>query len=224
MIHQPMGMRNGAGEGRDGTGEGRDGTGEGGNGTGKGMEYADSLALNRLRKYAALFCLDEKSGVEIAESAPHITDAYGIPSAIGQGTHNYATVQLARYVNILASEGGAASLSLIKGIADEEGIAAEGEVSGIRKVELPDEVWNTVRIGMVQFAQNNPELKDMGINIAGKTGTAQESPTKPDHGLFVGYAPVEAPEITVAVRIVNGYGSSYATAVGRSILEYCFDE
>ncbi len=225
-IAYRMGMRNGAGEGGNGAKEGGMEKGEmgGGNGTGKGMEYADSLALNRLREYAALFCLDEKSGVEIAESAPHITDAYGIPSAIGQGTHNYATVQLARYVNILASEGGAASLSLIKGIADEEGIAAEGEVSGIRKVELPDEVWNTVRIGMVQFAQNNPELKDMGINIAGKTGTAQESPTKPDHGLFVGYAPVEAPEITVAVRIVNGYGSSYATAVGRSILEYCFDE
>ena len=51
---------------------------------------------------------------------------------------------------------------------------------------------------------NNSELKDMGINIAGKTGTAQESPTKPDHGLFVGYAPVEAPEITVAVRMSMG--------------------
>ena len=54
--------------------------------------------------------------------------------------------------------------------------------------------------------------------------TPQESPTKPDHGLFVAYAPVETPEITVAVRIVNGYGSSYATAAGRDILEYYFRE
>lgn len=213
-IAYRMGMGNGA-EGRNGTEEG---------GLGRGVEYADSLALDKLREYASLFCLNEKSGVEIVESAPHITDAYGIPSAIGQGTHNYATVQLARYVNILASEGEAASLSLIKGMADEEKMAAEAEVTEGRKVELPDEVWDTVRIGMVQFAQNNSELKDMGINIAGKTGTAQESPTKPDHGLFVAYAPVEEPEIAVAVRIVNGYGSSYATAVGRSILEYYFDE
>ncbi len=69
-----MGMGNGE-EGRNGTEE-REGD----------REYTDSVALGKQREYASLFCLNEKSGVEIAESASHITDAYGIPSAIGQGT------------------------------------------------------------------------------------------------------------------------------------------
>lgn len=74
-------------------------------GLAEGMVYDDALALNCLQTYAALFRLDEKSGIELDEAAPHITDAYAIPSAIGQGTHNYTTVQLARYVNSIASEG-----------------------------------------------------------------------------------------------------------------------
>ena len=59
-------------------------------------EFSDSQALFRLQRYAGLFHLDEKSGVELTESSPQVTDAYAIPSAIGQGTNNYATVQLGR--------------------------------------------------------------------------------------------------------------------------------
>ncbi len=191
-------------------------------GTLNGMEYADNAALGSLQKYSELFYLDRKSGIEIAESKPHVTDAYGIPSAIGQGTHNYATVQLARYVNTVASKGNIFQLSLIKGIADGDGDFVQKVPVLEAEVELPDAVWETVNSGMVQFAQNNSVLRDMEIGIAGKTGTAQESKSRPDHALFVGYAPAEAPEVTIAVRIANGYGSSNATAVGRSIFNYYF--
>lgn len=191
-------------------------------GTDSSMEYTDRAALESLQKYAKYFCLDRKSGIEIAESQPHVTDAYGIPSAIGQGTHNYTTVQLARYVNTIASKGNAFQLSLIKGIADKNNEIIENKSVLERKIELPEFVWNTVHSGMVQFAQNNSVLQNMSIGIAGKTGTAQESKSRPDHALFVGYAPVETPEITISVRIANGYGSSNATAVGRSIFNYYF--
>lgn len=191
-------------------------------GTLNGMEYRDNAALEKLQAYAGLFGLDKKSGVEIAESQPHVTDAYGIPSAIGQGTHNYATVQLARYVNAVASKGHIFQLSLIKGTADGEGGFVEKAPVLESEVELSDTIWETVSSGMVQFAQNNSVLRDMGIGVAGKTGTAQESKGRPDHALFVGYAPAQSPEITIAVRIANGYGSSNATAVGRSIFNYYF--
>ena len=192
-------------------------------GTINGMEYTDNAALESLQEYSKFFYLDRKSGVEIAESQPHVTDAYGIPSVIGQGTHNYATVQLARYVNTIASKGDVFQLSLIKGVVDKNGSFVENETVLENKVELSDSIWETVNSGMVQFAQNNSVLRDMEISIAGKTGTAQESKRRPDHALFVGYAPAEAPEITIAVRIANGYGSSNATAGGRSIFNYCFN-
>ncbi len=60
-------------------------------------------------------------------------------------------------------------------------------------------------------------------SIAGKTGTAEESKSRPDHSLFVAYAPAEDPEISLAIRIANGYGSANATAVGRSIINYHFN-
>lgn len=191
-------------------------------GTANGVEYTDRIALKSLQEYAKLFGLDQKSGIEIAESQPHVTDSFGIPSAIGQGTHNYATVQLARYVNTIASKGNVFQLSLIKGVSDENGKIIENKSVLERKVVLTDSIWDTVGSGMVQFAQNNSVLRNMPISIAGKTGTAQESKSRPDHALFVGYAPAETPEITIAVRIANGYGSSNATAVGRSIFNYYF--
>ena len=57
-------------------------------------EFSDEQAVMYLRKYEELFDLDKKSGMELTESEPHITDNYGIPSAIGQGTNNFSTVQL----------------------------------------------------------------------------------------------------------------------------------
>ncbi|MDE6983081.1 MAG: hypothetical protein K2O99_00875, partial [Lachnospiraceae bacterium] len=192
-------------------------------GGGTGADYADNTALEQLQKYAFLFCLDQKSGIELTESDPHVTDQYGIPSAIGQGTHNFSTVQLARYVSVLASKGDAFLLTLISGISGKDGALVENEASVLRRVELPGVVWETVQTGMQQFAQNNSVLSDMEISVAGKTGTAQEAKNRPDHALFIGYAPLEQPRIAVAVRIANGYGSSNATAVGRSIFNYYFD-
>ena len=189
----------------------------------QGTEYADNTALACLQKYAALFYLDKKSGIELTESEPHVTDQYGIPSAIGQGTHNYATVQLARYVSAIAARGDVFSLSLIKGISGADGVIKENDVVRTGRVALPAGVWDTVHTGMQQFAQNNSVLKNTGISVAGKTGTAQEAKNRPDHALFVGYAPCDQPQIAVAVRIANGYGSSNATEVGKNIFEYYFD-
>lgn len=191
-------------------------------GMGSSTEYKDSAALECLKKYAGLFHLEQKSGIEVAESSPHVTDAYGIPSAIGQGTHNYATVQLARYAGALASKGDIFSLSLIQGVAGADGEFQETEASLEGRVELPGRVWEAVSAGMVQFAQNNQVLKNMGIPVAGKTGTAQEAKNRPDHALFIGYAPADAPELAIAVRIANGYGSSNATAAGKHIFDYYF--
>ena len=56
------------------------------------------------------------------------------------------------------------------------------------------------------------------ISMAGKTGTAQQSSLHPDHALFVGYAPAENPEIAIAVRIANGYSSTYTSEIARDIV------
>ena len=58
--------------------------------------------------------------------------------------------------------------------------------------------------------------------VAGKTGTAQQVINRPNHALFVGFAPYQSPQISIATRIAYGYTSHNATDVSRDILSYCF--
>ena len=64
--------------------------------------------------------------------------------------------------------------------------------------------------------------EDMPVNVAGKTGTAQESRNRANHALFVGYAPYENPEIAVATRVAFGYSSDYAAEISRDVFRYYF--
>ena len=188
-----------------------------------GQKFNDDQALEYLQNYAKLFNLHKKSGIEITESEPHVTDYAAVPSSIGQGTHNYSTVQLARYANTLATHGNSYKLSLIResqGTESEQNSAFAPEIES--QVNLPDNVWKTVESGMCQFIQSNDLFKDINLSIAGKSGTAQEAEDRPDHALFIGYAPVEEPEITMAVRIANGYASGNAVALGKDIISYYY--
>ena len=62
----------------------------------------------------------------------------------------------------------------------------------------------------------------MGVEVAGKTGTAQQVQTRPNHALFVGYAPYADPEVSIATRIAYGYTSHNAADVSAQILKYYF--
>lgn len=190
-------------------------------------EFSDSQALFRLQRYAGLFYLDEKSGVELTESSPQVTDAYAIPSAIGQGTNNYATVQLGRYVNTIANKGDCYKLTLIRGIGQEEAAANVSEETAAQPeshIELSESTWNSVHRGMEMYIESTGIFKGFELPVAGKSGTAQESRLRPDHGLFIGYAPADTPEVSLAVRIVNGYTSENAVACGREILKAWSEE
>ena len=181
------------------------------------QEFSDEQALDYIQDYAKLFDLDKKSGIELTESSPQITDRYAIPSAIGQGTNNFSTVQLGRYAATLANAGTSFQLSLIYKIDETE---TETKVEST--VNLPASVWEEVHTGMEWYAQSTGTFEGFSIAVAGKTGTAQEVKDRPDHGLFIGYAPADNPEIAVAVRIVNGYTAKYAAECGREILENYF--
>ena len=63
-------------------------------------------------------------------------------------------------------------------------------------------------------------LRIPDIAVAGKTGTAQ-NPTGQDHGWFTAFAPVDNPQIVVAVLIENGgFGSLSAGPIGSLLIEH----
>ena len=61
-----------------------------------------------------------------------------------------------------------------------------------------------------------------GLKVAGKTGTAQENKKRPNHALFISYAPYDNPDITMTVVVPNGYTSANAAEIARDIYKYYF--
>ncbi|MFV0238453.1 MAG: penicillin-binding transpeptidase domain-containing protein, partial [Lacrimispora sphenoides] len=185
--------------------------------------FSEEKGLNKLREYAGLLDLDKKTGIEIGEAEPHVTDRFAIPSSIGQGTHNYTTTQIARYTSTLANHGNSYDLSLIYKVTDSDGNTIQSFTPVLQSnVSIPDYIWNDVAKGMNELVKTNATLKDLKVNAAGKTGTAEESKSRPNHGLFIGYAPFEDPQIAVTVRVANGYSSGNVVGVGKEIFNYYF--
>ena len=192
--------------------------------------YSSEQGLEKLKKYATMFGLDSTSGLEIPETDPQISDEDSVRSAMGQGTNNYTTSQLARYITAVANEGTVYDLSLIDRVEDIDGdVILQNEPKIKNTVEgISKNTWDLVHAGMQGVVTNNPgvfgKIISSDITLSGKTGTAQQGKTHPDHGLFVGFAPSNSPEVAWAIRIANGYSSSRAAEVGRDVMKYYYNK
>lgn len=189
-----------------------------------GDTYSSDAGLKRLEAYADLYGLTETSGIEIEESTPQVSTEDAVRSAIGQGTNNYTTVGLARYVTTVANSGTCYNLTLIDKITDHSGNLLEDRSAEVRNtIEMKDSYWNAIHLGMRQVVENNAYYNNLSIKVAGKTGTAEENKNRANHALFVCYAPYEEPEIAITTRIAYGYSSSYAAQTTKDIIKYYFD-
>lgn len=185
--------------------------------------YTPDTGISKLTKYAKLFGLGDKTGVEVTESQPQIADEYPVTAAIGQSNHNFACVQLARYVTAVANSGNCYNLSLLDKLTDPDGNVIQDYTPELySRIDISDRTWSAIHTGMRAVALKTDSLKDISVSIAGKTGTAQENKLRPNHALFVGYAPYENPEIAFAVKITNGYTSANAAEIGGDIVKYYY--
>ena len=193
-------------------------------GGGRSTGYSSEKALSLLAKYATEFGLNAKSGIELSESDPQLSSQDGIRSAIGQGNALFTVSQLARYVGTIANRGTVYNLTLLDKLTDSEGNTIEDYPSSVyNKMEIADVDWNTIQEGLHQVALNTKAFDGLDLTIAGKTGTAQQSKSHPNHALFMGYAPYENPQIALAIRIANGYTSANAAAMASDIFKYYFN-
>lgn len=189
-----------------------------------GDKYDQDLGNEKLAKYADMYGLNEKSGIEIEESEPQISDALSVVSAIGQGTNNFTTVGLARYVTTVANSGTCYDLTLLDKVTDTSGNLLVNYSANVRNtIDMPQSYWNAIHQGMRGVVQNKKYYQDFGVEVAGKTGTAEEDKSRPNHGLFVGYAPYDNPEVSMAIRIANGYSSDYACQLSKQLMTVYFD-
>ncbi len=188
-------------------------------------KYNEETGIDKIAEYASMFGLDETSGVEITENKPQLANEYPVMAAIGQSNNNFTTVQLARYVTAIANSGTVYNYTILNKVCDTEGNVLETFEPTVRNTIdcLTEQQWNALHAGMRMVVENSSKFNNFPIATAGKTGTAQQDLRRSNHALFIGYAPYENPEISIATRIAFGYTSSNAAHYAKNVLAYYFE-
>ena len=190
--------------------------------------YNSQRGLTKLKKYASMYGFNRKSGVEITEYEPHISDEDAIRSAIGQGTHSYTPSQISRYVTSLVNHKNLIDLSLIEKTTDSSGsVITSYKKRTEEKLDIKSSTFDLIKKGMIGVVNGKDSsikylYEKQGMKVAGKTGTAQENKKRPNHALFISYAPYDNPDITMTVVVPNGYTSANAAEIARDIYKYYF--
>jgi len=217
------------------------------------------LGIERLAAYARMFGLGARTQIDIPGEASGLVptpawkrqtyqetwttgDTY--ITGIGQGNLLATPLQMANAFAVVANGGTLYTPQIIHHVADTEGnIIRPFTPKVIDTLEVAESVWQIVREGLDLAVSETgtgrrADLPDLGINVAGKTGTAEYcddiafkagrcdvSPGKtlPTHAWFAAYAPFEAPEIVVLVWIYDGgEGSTRSAPVAYEILNFYF--
>jgi len=138
---------------------------------------------------------------------------------IGQGELGITPLQMANIMAIIANKGFFHTPHIIKkiGNSDEHSkIFKKKNYTGIEE-EYFDMVYDGMQDVLERGTAAGSRVK--GINILGKTGTAQ-NPHGKDHSLFVAFAPRENPKIAIGLMVENGgWGASWAAPIGTLMIE-----
>ncbi|MBI4463699.1 MAG: penicillin-binding protein 2, partial [Acidobacteria bacterium] len=212
-----------------------------------------NLGVERMEEYSLEFGLGRKTGIDL----PH-EESGTIPSpawkeklfrqkwyagetislAIGQGALTTTPLQLAYSIGGIASEGNFSRPHLV---AWDELSAAGRQVQKptVVQVSLQEETIQAVTdalYGVVNEGGTGGRARIVGIDVGGKTGTAQVASIQTaksakedgadlrDNAWFVGLAPRRNPEIIVAVLYQSGEHGSLAAPLARDVIKAYFDK
>ncbi|MEG2571128.1 MAG: penicillin-binding transpeptidase domain-containing protein, partial [Clostridia bacterium] len=154
-------------------------------------------------------------------------DGQTIAAAIGQSDTLVTPIQLANYVSTLCNGGTRYEPHLLKSVKNPLDNSAVMETSPkvVGNVSFQKENLDAVLRGMHLGAQSAggtaaAVFKNYPVSVATKTGSAQAPGGS--HALFVAYAPVENPEIAIAIVVENGGQGSRIASVARDVLDVYF--
>jgi len=216
-------------------------------------QTGEKIGVDALARYAHGSGLGRLTGIRLAHERPGLipTSAWKkkrfkerwqagetLSISIGQGFNLVTPLQMAVFISAVGNNGTLYRPRLVKSVQD-----AKGQL--IREIEpditggLPASQKNLaiVRQGLLEVVHGNRgtarRIRLPGIQIAGKTGTAQVFSRKAgekfdnkklrrtlqDHAWFVCYAPAQNPRIAIAVIIEHGeHGSSAAAPVAKELI------
>jgi len=197
-----------------------------------------NIGMDKLKAYLETFGIGKKLGIDnqfensgFFPSGDYYTDFYKkrgerrwfstmvLSLGIGQGEINLTTVQMANLAAILANRGNFITPHLLKNY-NESGSLIPEEFTRTHTVPIDSIFFPTVVDGMERVVREGTAQIAFvpGLQIAGKTGTSQNSGK--DHSVFFGFAPKDNPKIAIAVYIENaGWGAQYAAPIASLMME-----
>ncbi|MEY8195323.1 MAG: penicillin-binding protein 2, partial [Cycloclasticus sp.] len=213
-------------------------------------QLAHQLKIDRMHSFLSQFGFGQKSGLDINGEKSGLLPSREwkkrklnqawypgetLIAGIGQGFNLTTPLQLAHATAILANKGTAFKPLLVSKIDQHE---RSSELSTPIKLNDPKH-WDIVIDAMravVSGARGTARRINRGaaFEIAGKTGTAQVFSIKQgekydeentsehlkDHALFIAFAPIEKPQLAIAVIVENGsHGGSIAAPIAREIFD-----
>lgn len=197
---------------------------------GGGYEDFNGLGIDRIKKYAEEFGLNNKLGIDLPGESTgfipdkkwkedvkgekwYIGDTYHL--SIGQGDLLVTPLQVAAYTAVIANGGTLYKPHLVKQITDaEDNIINEIKPEVINANFISAKNIEIVREGLRQavLSGSSRAVSDLPFSVAGKTGTAQFGNEGKTHAWFSCFAPYEKPEIVIVV-LVEGGGEGNETAL-----------
>ncbi len=141
--------------------------------------------------------------------------------SIGQGEITETPLQMANVAATIANKGYYYTPHVVREIED-----TVINNSFVQKHEIPidKKYFDLIQEGMYQVVQGGQGatawwLAIKGIDICGKTGTAQ-NPHGEDHSMFMAFAPRQDPKIAIAVCVENGgFGATLAAPIATLMIE-----
>lgn len=208
---------------------------------GGGYKDIAGLGIARIKRYANLFGLGTKLGIdipgEVAGSMPdaawkkqfvkndplwRLGDTYN--TSIGQGFVSVTPLQMTSAIAAIANGGTLWKPHILETFLDEDKKIVRSAVSEvIRSGFVSSETLAIVREGMRLSVTDGLAvfLNDLPMTSAAKSGTAEVGEKNKTHAWFTVFAPYENPEIVLTVFVEKGGGgSAVAMPIAKEILRW----
>ncbi len=203
-------------------------------------EMGAKLGIEKLTDYSTLLGLGDYTGIELEEevkgqlAGPELREKLNQPwypgdvlqAAIGQSDNLFTPIQMANYVSTIANGGKNYKLHLLKAIKsnDNEKLLVTTEPEIKHEIKIKEENLNAVLGGMKLVASEgtaSAAFADFPIKTGGKTGSAQVAQGS-SNGIYVGFAPLDNPQIAVAVVVEHGGSGGNVSYIARDIFNQYF--
>ncbi len=211
---------------------------------GGGYGQREGLGIDRVKEYLQYFGLSQTTKIDLPHeeiglipdrewkerAKPkeewYLGDTYHV--AIGQGDILTTPIQMTSAIASIANGGILYQPQLVNKIVDSEKNTVRDIVPKVvREKFIQSKNISLVQEGMRQavLAGSARALADLGVKVAGKTGTAQFGREDQAHAWFIGYAPYEDPQIVLTILIEGGgQGHQAAVPVAKEVLKWYFSQ